>query len=190
MKSALNSIFTRLLSLSLLCSLFSCAPVPVPQAEKIEVPAKITDSNVDKVELINLWGKQSSLSDFRGRYVVVNLWATWCMPCRIEMSTFNSLASLLDSEEHVVAAVAVADDLPAVQDFAKKLQLDFPVFNDSKGEISSQIKAEGVPVTFLLNPKGQIIPILDPNDGKLVQQVVGPRRWDAPEMVQFLLNLK
>ena len=135
-------------------------------------------------------GKPVSLSDFAGKVVMVNIWATWCGPCRNEMPAMERLyKALKDQPDFQIMAVSVdaaqgqsdgfghvGGDLKA---FAKELGLTFPIFHDPSGKIQEIYQTTGVPETFIVG-----------RDGIIYRKVAGGTDWDAPvnqELVKRLL---
>ncbi len=96
-------------------------------------------------------GKHVSLSDFRGQPVVLNFWATWCVPCRTEMP---DLQTAYDSEDVVVLAVNWQETESVVQGFIDEFALSFPTVLDSEGRVREHYGVVGLPATFFIDPEG------------------------------------
>ena len=135
-------------------------------------------------------GKPVHLSDYAGKVVLVNIWATWCGPCRAEMPSMERLYKALgDEPDFKIMAVSV-DAAPGTTDqfgnpggdlkaFAKSLGLTFPIFHDQSGKIQEIYQTTGVPETFVVG-----------RDGIIYRKVAGGTDWDAPvnqELVRRLL---
>ena len=103
-------------------------------------------------------GKQHNLSDYRGKWVLVNFWATWCPPCLAEIPDLVALHDKHKGKDLAVIGIAMAYSNPRlVTDFARSKQITYPVVlgND---EIAAQIgPVEGLPTTYLFNPQGKIV---------------------------------
>ncbi len=117
-------------------------------------------------------GKERSLADWRGKVVLLNLWATWCIPCRKEMPALDRLQAEMGSD--VFEVVAVAADRKGIEG-ASKFLADIKVeklgvFADPTARVTSTLRALGLPATLLIGPNGQEI-------GRLV----GPAEWDSAE---------
>lgn len=109
-------------------------------------------------------GEFIRLSDFRGRTVLLNFWATWCPPCRAEMPEFDEVyRSRLDREDFVVIAVDVQESDAQVQRFVDELGLAFPVAMDRDGAVAQHYGVRGLPATFLID-----------RDGILRHRIMGP----------------
>jgi peroxiredoxin len=96
-------------------------------------------------------GERVSLSDFRGQPVVLNFWATWCVPCRTEMP---DLQAAHDEEGVVVLAVNWQESDSVVQDFVDEFALDFPVALDREGRVREHYGVVGLPATFFIDAQG------------------------------------
>ena len=129
--------------------------------------------------LPDLDGKMVSLSDYRGKVVLLNIWATWCPPCVEEMPSMEKLYQELQGEGLEILAVSI--DESGAQDvlpFMQKHKLSFPALTDTKGTIKSLYQTTGVPESFIID-----------KDGILVEKVIGHRDWAVPEAIRFFRNL-
>ncbi len=133
-------------------------------------------------------GTPRSLSDYRGRVILLNIWATWCPPCREEMPSMQRLYETIRSEDFEIVAVSVdaakgqvdeggreGGDLRA---FAEEFGLTFPILHDPSGRIQRIYRTTGVPESFVIG-----------RDGIIYKKVAGATRWDAPENVQLIHRL-
>ena len=121
--------------------------------------------------------RERSLADFRGRVVLLNIWATWCVPCRREMPTLDRLQSELGGADFEVVALSIdRAGLPAVEAFYKEIGLTtLGIYVDAAGKASRQLGIVGLPTTILIG-----------RDGMELGRFVGPAEWDSPEMIGFL----
>ena len=124
-------------------------------------------------------GKMVSLTDFKGKVVFVNIWATWCPPCREEMPSMEKLYQELKGENFEILAVSI-DTLGAkvVAPFMKEYKLSFPALLDPEGTIQNLYGTTGVPESFIIGKEGNIEEI-----------IIGPMDWSTPEVVRFFRNL-
>ena len=113
-------------------------------------------------------GATRSLASYKGKLVLLNVWATYCVPCKVEMPSFERLHQKYGSKG--LAIVAVSIDAPGKEKeilaFAKKLGLTFEIVHDSEGNIQTQYQTTGVPETFVIDTKGMI-----------VKKVIGAEDW-------------
>jgi thiol-disulfide isomerase/thioredoxin len=122
-------------------------------------------------------GKQLSLADFRGKVVLLNIWATWCGPCREEMPTLDRLQAKLGSPDFQVLPLSIdRAGMGAIDGFYRELGIaHLAKYNDSSGEAANRLNTIGVPTTLLIDRQGREL-------GRLV----GPAEWDSPDMIAFL----
>lgn len=100
-------------------------------------------------------GKKLSLKDFRGKVVLLNFWASWCVPCREEMPAMEKLYQEYKHKNFVVLAIAVKDRKQDAVDFVRELKLTYPVALDNDAQIGALYGAWGLPATYLIGPKGE-----------------------------------
>jgi thiol-disulfide isomerase/thioredoxin len=131
---------------------------------------------VPEIEFENGQGEAISLADFRGKFVLLNIWATWCAPCRREMPTLDRLQAELGGPDFAVVALSIdRKGLPAVQEFYAELGLEtLPIYVDETGAAQRALSVFGLPTTLLLD-----------RDGNEIGRLLGPAEWDSPEMVSF-----
>ena len=124
--------------------------------------------------------KPYRLSEFRGKVVFLNFWATWCKPCREEMPSMEILNKNFEKDGLVILAVSI-DRVTTTKDippFVKGMNLTFPVLIDSWGRTDKPYKRMGVPETFIIDQEGIIREI-----------VIGPRDWTRLDSLQVLTKL-
>jgi len=121
-----------------------------------------------EVTLQGLDDAPRSLSEYRGGWVVVNFWATWCAPCRKEMPALDRLAA---GGTTVVTVATGRNPVPAIERFWAETGIaHLPVLRDPGSELARGMAILGLPVTVILNPEGQE-----------VARLIGDAAWDAPE---------
>jgi peroxiredoxin len=150
----------------------------------------ITGSDAPAFTVTNLEGDVVQLSDYLGKKVLlVNVWATWCGPCVVEMPSLERLYESLRGEDFEILAVSVdarvgefdvggraGGDLRA---FADRLGLTFPILHNPSGDIQQIYQTTGVPESFVIG-----------KDGVIYKKVAGPTEWDAAvneELIRRLL---
>lgn len=130
-------------------------------------------------QLPALSGGEVGLSSFRGRWVLVNFWATWCPPCVEEMASIEKLHQTLAAEGLVVVGICVDDEEEAARRFVERSKLTFPILKDPGGRFATEAyKTTGYPETFLVD-----------RSGILSRKVIGPRDWASPEVIGELRGL-
>ena len=111
-------------------------------------------------ELTTLTGKDVSLSDYGGKKVILNFWATWCPPCKAEMPHMQKYYEKNAEKENVeILAVNLTsqdEGGKAVQQFVDGYNLTFPILLDEKGKIGEEYRAFTIPTTYMIDTKGQI----------------------------------
>ena len=129
--------------------------------------------------LPDLNGNSVSLSDYRGKAVLLNIWATWCPPCVSEMPSMEKLYQNMKEEDFDILAVSIdesgADD---VVSFMKKYKLNFTVLTDPQGSLNDKYQTTGIPESYIID-----------KNGRIVEKIIGPRDWAAPEIVRIFQEL-
>ena len=129
--------------------------------------------------LEDLQGSAVRLSNYRGRVVFLNVWTTWCEPCRVEMPSMEALHRRLAGEDFVVLAVSAdADGRKVVAPFVKELGLTFEVLLDPDGQMVGRYRVTGYPETFIVD-----------RDGRILAHEIGPRDWSDGRYEQALRTL-
>lgn len=109
--------------------------------------------------LTSLDGKKVSLSQLKGRPVVVNFWAIWCPPCKLEMPALEGLSKDAAAKGFSLLTVNQEEDKSTVENFLEDNGYTFPVVLDSSGDVSELYKVTGIPTTVFINSKGIITDI-------------------------------
>ncbi len=141
------------------------------------------------LKLKALDSRQYSLSDFRGKVVLLNFWASWCGPCVSEMPALQRLHDQLKDQGFSVVAVGIDDEESALLEFQQKFGLSFPVLVDSDGTSKSSYKTSGVPESFIIDASGKLVLFPDPADKMPTVRITGPREWDAPNVISRMKAL-
>ncbi len=109
-------------------------------------------------ELSDLDGKNVKLSDYRGKAVLLNFWATWCQPCKVEMPWFVDLQQRYGNDGLVVLGVAMDDSgKDAIADFAKEMHVNYPVLLGKEAVADSYGSVQFLPTTFYIDRSGKVI---------------------------------
>ncbi len=138
-----------------------------PDVERVDIGARAPDFRV--LDLAR--GDSVSLrEEYRGTVTLVNIWATWCVPCRVEMPAMQEVFDAFAPHGFRIAAVSIDEGgQREVADFAAELELTFDVLQDKSGLIQRAYQTTGVPESFLLD-----------RDGIIVKRVIGAHDWNAP----------
>jgi thiol-disulfide isomerase/thioredoxin len=102
-------------------------------------------------------GNIQSLASLRGKVVLINFWATWCGPCRVEMPFFQSLADTYGARDFVVLAINNREDAAKMQPFLDGIKVHFPVGLDQAGKINTLYEVRQYPTSFVIDRKGVIL---------------------------------
>jgi len=118
-----------------------------------------------------------TLAEFRGRVVLLNVWATWCVPCRQEMPTLDRLEARLGGKDFLVMALSIdRQGVDAVRDFYRQIGIEkLAIYLDPSGKGSRDLAIPGVPTTLLID-----------REGREVARKMGVAEWDGPEMVSLI----
>jgi peroxiredoxin len=136
---------------------------------------EIMNKEAPHFTLEDISGKKLSLSLFKGKVILVNFWATWCIPCMNEMPSFNRLFQKYKERGLMVLGVSMDTSIEAVQKFLSKTDLGFPVLLDSDLSISHKYKVFAFPTTFLID-----------RDGVLREKYIGEMEWTDPETTKLI----
>ena len=158
-------IFSSLLILSLCVLLFAaCSKENSVPAGK-GVAADFTLRDLD--------GREHKLSDYRGKIVFLNFWATWCPPCRAEIPSMGRLNEVMGSNDFVMLA-NTDENIKDLQAFVKEVPHNFTVLSDADGKIQKLYQVFKFPETFVIDRQGRI-----------VEHIVGARDWSSTEALKF-----
>ncbi len=164
-----------------LCCL-SCSAIAERQQPKLNhnlTPVKrvIPASNFS---LLNMDEEKKNLSDYRGKVVLLNFWATWCPPCIREMPSMERLHQQIGGADFNVIAVNQMEDMDQVFAFTGQLETDlsFEILFDSQSKVSQTYAVRGLPTTYLIDKQGNIR-----------YRAVGGREFNHPEVVKIINEL-
>jgi cytochrome c biogenesis protein CcmG/thiol:disulfide interchange protein DsbE len=147
-----------------------------PKIEGIEVGRRAPDYTAVRL------GTQDSVSLHQageGKVTLVNIWATWCIPCRAEMPAMEQLYKELGPRGLRIIAVSIDDGDPRdVASFVQELGLTFDILHDQSGDIQRVYQTTGVPESLLLD-----------KDGVIVKKVIGEHPWSSPSNRSLVANL-
>ncbi len=159
------------------------APSVTPPSNAVGESSDLSLSIVDPptavpaLLFVDGYGRAMTLADFRGRVVLLNVWATWCVPCRKEMPTLDRLEAKLGGPDFQVIALSIdRQGLAVVKPFYQELGLtNLGIAVDESGKAAHLLHAVGVPLTLLID-----------REGREVARKMGPAEWDSPEMTTII----
>lgn len=118
----------------------------------VEPPLAAADFTLPRLE-----GGNGALSEFRGQWVLLTFWASWCGPCRMEMPTLEKLHQRRAQDGLAVVGVSLDSTPELARSFAEEVGVSFPQFWDENGRVGSSYRASAIPLTYLIDPAGQIV---------------------------------
>ena len=130
-------------------------------------------------ELSDLQGRPVRLSDFRGRTVLLNFWASWCSPCIQELREFDYLAKDYADAGLSVLAISIDGNIEDAREVVRRLNLSYPVLSDPLSMAISRFGAPSVPTTFIVDPEGYLRVFPDPLHLIPDKRVTGYRSWSS-----------
>ena len=173
-KRKLILLFILLIGLISLLSLYVIFFVNTRPGPRTNVGSEMSVAAQD-FELPTLSGDYARLSNFRGKVVFLNIWATWCPPCREEMPSMESLYRKLKGRDFEMLAVSIdGEGGKAVRPFAAKYRLTFPVLLDPDNKTPKLYGLTGVPETFIIDKNGMVI-----------KKVIGAQNWVNREWLDY-----
>lgn len=139
--------------------------------------ARKEPGDLPPIAFVKADGTPTSIDAWKGKVVLLNLWATWCGPCREEMPTLDNLKAELGGDDFDLVALSIdRTGLEKPKKFLEEIGVKhLALYNNSTGKLASSLKAFGMPTTLLLNRKGQEL-------GRLV----GPAHWDSQDAVALI----
>ena len=163
---------------------FAEAPITVADVKterKFEQKKSAVGYLAPGFNLRNLKGNYQSLDSFSGQVVVLNFWATWCEPCRVEMPSFEKLYRRYRSEGVAVLAVTLdKNSKQKVESFVDEHRISFPILLDEEGEVERLYPSMTIPFTYVID-----------REGRVVARVDGAKNWGSKETfeaIEYLLK--
>ena len=157
------------------------SPFARPQAVERNLAMVKVGDEAPNFQLRDLAGNMMSLSQFRGKVVLLNFWATWCGPCRVEMPAMEQLYRTLSRREFEILAVSTdAQGAAVTRPFQREMGFTFPILHDEEYRVGFIYGARSLPLTFMVDRQGVIR-----------KKIFGARDWDSPEareLIQILMK--
>ena len=133
------------------------------------------DGYLREATLRGFSGNTKKLSDYRGKPLVINVWASWCGPCREEMGSLDRLARRYGGKQFNVIGISTDDDGNAAAAFIKKSKISFVNYLDSKVFLENMLGADTIPLTVLVDANGRVL-----------EKFRGAYEWDSPETIEVI----
>ncbi|MCH6576835.1 MAG: TlpA family protein disulfide reductase [Gemmatimonadetes bacterium] len=160
----------------------NAAPIPAvqtPPPEPLEFPFDLLDPPrpLPELRFVDGEGRPLTLADFRGKVILLNIWATWCIPCLREMPTLDRLQAKLGGPRFEVVVLSIdIGGIPVVEKFYRALKLDsLGIYVDKTLRVKRDLGIVGIPTTLLIDRQGREI-------GRLA----GPAEWDSKEAIKAI----
>lgn len=164
---------------SLALSATSFLPLPAAAAGTVLLQAVPGTPPGPDFTLPDIDGKPLRFADQKGKVVLVNFWATWCPPCRVEIPSMERAWGRLKAENVVMLAVHVGSAGDQIWEFLSEFNVTFPVLIDKSGKVSKEWQTIGLPTTYVADVHG-----------RRALRAIGGREWDHPELIASILALK
>ena len=146
-------------------------------------PGEVTiGSYLPDATLNGFSGNTKKFSSYRGKPLIINVWASWCGPCREEISSLERLSHRFGGKQINVIGISTDDDASAAAAFIKDSKLTFTNYLDSHVRLENLLGANTIPLTILVDERGRVI-----------EKIRGFQEWDNPETIKFInqkLHLK
>lgn len=130
---------------------------------------------VREATLQGLNGPSRKLSEFRGRPLIINVWASWCDPCRAEMASLDRLAWTEPAHHFSIIGISTDDDAAQAKEWLKASNATINQFIDTRLQMENMLGASRIPLTVLVDA-----------DGRIVDKIYGAREWDSQESLQLI----
>lgn len=131
-------------------------------------------------ELTTLDGRKVKLSDYRGKKVILNFWATWCPPCRAEIPDMDKFYSSYKDKDIVILGVNLTkaeQDQTSVKSFIKEYRVTYPIPLDKESLVAEMYQVSAIPTSYIIDPQGTII-----------QKIVGPMDFETMKSLLSISN--
>ena len=137
---------------------------------EVEIGSYLRDLKLDGFS-----GKTKKFSDFKGKPLIINVWASWCGPCRSEMGSLQRLERRYGGKQFNVIGISTDDDRSAAAAFIKQSKIKFENFIDHNVILENMLGANTIPLTVLVDSRGRVL-----------EKARGAYEWDSPEIVKAI----
>ena len=170
------------------------APAGAPKASAAASAAEgpvVEGASAPTFSFKTLDDKTASLSDFAGKVVLLNFWATWCVPCVEEMPALERLQKRFGGEGLVIVSINVdpEESLEAVKQFVASNGITFPVLRDPEFSLAPQYSVSGFPESFFIDGQGRFLAVPEIEGAPATVRFVGDRAWDSPHFFKMTERL-
>ena len=159
-----------ILSLLLFCLVSSSSLALAKTPGEVEIGGTLRD-----IQMQGLSGPPRKLSEFRGKPLIINVWASWCGPCRQEMGSLERLSRSKLGKQLTMIGISTDDYPDAAKGFLTKSRTTFSHFIDSRLQLENMLGADRLPLTLLVDAQG-----------KVVDKYYGAQEWDSPEALKAI----
>jgi len=147
--------------------------------QKTRIPADPREVEVGgtlrEAPLYGFSGDFRKLSELRGKPLIINVWASWCGPCRAEMGSLELLARRYGGKQFNIIGVSTDDDADAAAAFLDQAKITFDNYLDNKLTLENMLGANTIPLTLLIDAQGRVL-----------KKVRGSHQWDSPEYIDLI----
>lgn len=153
---------------------------PLSQGQMAAFVFRKAPEDIPEAKFLDASGKERTLADWRGKVVLLNLWATWCLPCRKEMPALDRLQREMGSDKFQVVAVSVdRTGLPGARKFLDETGAQaLTLYADPTARMAATLRAAGLPATLLLD-----------RDGREIGRLLGPAEWDGEDAKRLIASV-
>lgn len=124
-------------------------------------------------------GKSHKLSDYRGKVVMINFWASWCPPCRFELPSMERAYNKLKQHGVEFLAINLGEDADTIFTFTADYPVSFPLLMDIDSSVSDKYPVIGLPTSYFVSP-----------EGRLIYRAIGSREWDEKAILEKIIQMK
>jgi thiol-disulfide isomerase/thioredoxin len=141
-----------------------------------KMPGEVDEGGVLRdTPLYGFAGDYRKLSELRGKPLIINVWASWCGPCRAEMGSLDRLSRRFGGKQFNIIGISTDDHADAAAAFLRQAKVTFDNYHDKNLLLESMLGADSIPLTVLVDAQGRV-----------VKKVRGSRAWDSPEAVDLI----
>lgn len=158
-----------------LCSLLLCLGAAMPAARAAEPAAVPIGGTLRDATLHGLNGPSRALDSYRGKPLIINVWASWCGPCRQEMASLERLAWHDQAQQFAIIGISTDDDAAQAAGMLKNINATISQFIDQDLRMENMLGASRLPLTVLVAA-----------DGRVLEKIYGAREWDSAQSLQLI----